>query len=448
MSRPSQPGCTEFQRLRMSRRGCLQAGVLGASGLTLADLYRARGAQASEARGVAPKARSVIFLFIAGGVSHIDTLDPKPDTPSEIRSIFAPIETNVPGIRFTDQMPRLAKQMDKLAVIRSMFHPDFQHETAWETTCSGWPRTPKVTYPNLGAVVSLEMGGRHQLPASVAIPGNTYMASHSECFSHGYLEPRHRPFPVASEPSSAGFAVRDVALYTGMTEERFSRRRTLLERVDHQIRQVEASGLLTQADQFEQAAFATISSPLARKAFDIKSEPQKVREAYGMTRLGQRFLLARRLAEAEVPFITVDDDSWDHHSNIFDLLKGADRLPQFDQAFAALLSDLQDRGMLDTTLVAYTSEFGRTPKINKDAGRDHYPLVYTQTLSGGGIRMGRVLGASDATGALPDERPVSVADYSATLLHQLGINPNKVVETTNGRPMPLTNDGHPIGELI
>lgn len=437
--------CNEFRRLRVTRRGCLRAGVLGAMGLDTADLLQTRAAGTASPR---PRAQAVIFLFIAGGVSHLDTLDPKPDAPAEVRGLFAPMETCVSGVRFTEQMPRLARQAHHLAVIRSMTHPDFRHESAWETTCTGWPAAPNVVYPNLGTVVGRELGSRTLLPSNVAVPGNTYMASHSECFSHGYLEPRHRPFAVAGEPLSPGFTVRDVGLPPGVDERRFSRRRSLLQGVDARVREVEASGVLEQADQFQQAAFATISSPAARRAFDIGSEPKRVREAYGMTRLGQRFLLARRLVEAGVPFVTVDDDSWDHHSNIFESLKAADRLPQLDQALAALLSDLHDRGLLETTLVAYTTEFGRTPQVNRDAGRDHYPLVYTQALAGGGIRGGQVLGKSDATGALPDERPVSVADFSTTLLHALGIDPNRYVETNLGRPMPLTKGGTPLYELL
>lgn len=294
--------CEEFRRLRVSRRGCLYAGTLGAVGLSLADLYRSRAAVA------APKAsaNSVIFLFIAGGVSHIDTLDPKPEAPAEVRSIFAPLETNVTGIRFTDQMPRLAKQTHRLAVIRSMRHPDFQHETAWETTCSGWGRNPALTYPNLGSVVANVLGERNNLPGTISVPGNTYMASHSNCFSNGYLSPRFRPFAVSSEPSSSSFSVRDISLVPGIDSRRLTRRRGLLEQVDACERRLERSGLLEQADQFEQAAFSTLLAPEAKRAFAIDKEPQKVRDAYGMTRLGQRFLLARRLVEAGVPFVTVD----------------------------------------------------------------------------------------------------------------------------------------------
>ncbi len=438
------PGCPGYRQLRVSRRACLTAGVLGSAGLSAADLLRARAASASP-RGT--RADAVIFLFIAGGVSHIDTFDPKPDAPAEIRSLFAPVETSVPGVRFTDQVPRLAREMHRMALLRAMTHGDFTHESAWELTCSGWPRTPNLTYPNLGSVVSRELGGRNRLPATVGVPGNTYMAGHSACFSHGYLPARHRMFPVNAEPSAADFAVRDVALPAGVDERRYSRRRTLLERVDGQIRRIEEGGLLEQADDFQQSAFAAVSSPAAKRAFDLRSEPQKVREAYGLTRLGQRFLLARRLVEAGVPFVTVDDDSWDHHSSIFDTLKSPDRLPQLDQAMAALLADLADRGLLQRTLVAFTSEFGRTPKINRDAGRDHYPVAYSQILAGAGVRGGQALGASDATGAEPESRPVTVPDFSATLLHALGIDPGRVVETTIGRPMPLTNGGTPIAEL-
>lgn len=435
--------CAGYAGLRVSRRGCLRAGALGSLGMP--ELLRGRAGAAAQPG----PARSVIFLFIAGGVSHLDTFDPKPDAPVEVRSRFEPLETSVAGVRFTDQMPRLARQMHRLAVIRSMTHPDFQHETAWETTCSGFPRTPGLTHPNLGTAVGMFRGERGGLPSTIAVPGTTYMASHSNCFSNGYLAARHRPFAVAGEPANAGFTVRDVSPLPGVDASRLGRRQTLLDSVDAQVRRREAGGFLGEADPFYQSAFNTLSSSEARGAFDLKAESTRVRERYGMTRLGQRFLLARRLVEAGVPFVTVDDDSWDHHSNVFDALKAPDRLPQLDQAFAALIEDLAERGLLESTLVAYTTEFGRTPRLNPDAGRDHYPLAYSQVLAGGGVRGGQVIGRTDATAATVEEAAVSVADFTATLLAGLGIDPGAFHPQTGiGRPMPVTAAGRPIPGIL
>lgn len=442
-------GCREYRRV--SRRGVLRAGSLGALGLTLPDLYRMQAAQA-EASGKGSsfgKAKNVILLWMQGGVSHHETFDPKPNAPADVRGEFGVIPTALPGVQFCEQIPRLAKVADKLAVIRSATHPDPSHDGADYLVLKGFRAQAGVTHPDIGCMVLNERHPTGNLPPYVLVPGRTWSSGIGwDRFQSGYLPFWTMPWHLGADPNANDFKVPDIALQPMLTDRRLGRRHSLLDSVDGQFRRLGEYAGRPQNDVFYERAFTTLTAPEVRKAFDIAAEGDKMREEYGRTRLGQRCLMARRLIEAGSTFVVVDDDSWDHHSNIFNMLKAPDRLPQLDQAFAALIRDLDQRGMLQDTLVVYLTEFGRTPKVNKDAGRDHWPGAYSIFFAGAGVRAGQIIGKSDDQGAYPAERPVGPPDVIATILHLVGINPEKYVDATIGRPMPLTNNGEVIHEIV
>ena len=426
----------------VSRRQSMKIGMLGGLGVGLADMLRLE-ANASPLQGVAGRAKSVILLWLQGGLSHHDTFDMKPETTEEIRGEFMPIPTNLPGYHVSELMPKLARCMDKMAVIRSMTHKEAAHQRGCMYMVEG-RQPPKATgveasgHPHLGSVVSHLLGNRNGLPAYVSIPGNDFT---SRFVGTGFLPVSCASFKQTQVKSlsSAG---------TQMTPERLSHRVQLLRSLDTGI-DTARQRFGDAWDQFSEQAIDIVTSGKAAAAFDINQEPQSVRDAYGANgknQIGDLCLRARRLVEAGVRFVTVGRNSWDHHSNIFSLIRG--RLPRNDQAIAALLNDLSERGMLDDTLVILASEFGRTPKVNKTAGRDHWPRVFSIALSGAGIGMGQVIGASDKIGSDPIDDPVSPEELAATILHLVGINPQTTVYREGIRPAKLVDEAKPFQKLL
>ncbi|MBM3776201.1 MAG: DUF1501 domain-containing protein [Acidobacteria bacterium] len=418
------------------RRAFLKAGslsIFGSLGWGEALRLRAQGGASKTKRDI-----SVIHVLLSGGMSHVDTLDMKPESRSAFRSIFKPIATNVAGIQICDRLPLLARQADKYTLIRSATHRHSVHEKASYIVISGHEPLPTVNHPSLGSVISRELGARNELPPYISIPAMT-----GQWDGSGILSGKYGPFETG-DPSKPDFSVRDIKLPMDVDWARMERRRSLVALVDSQFREHDASGVFETADSFYQTAYDLVRSPAAKKAFALEQEPEPLREKYGRTPLGQGCLLARRLIEAGVRFITLSNGhyKWDHHSKVFENL-GDKYLPELDRALAALLEDLQARGMLETTLVIATGEFGRTPEINVNAGRDHWPNVFTILAAGGGVPGGQVWGASDADGMQVRDNPVAIPDLAATVLAKVGVDYGKEYLTPIGRPFKLS-EGAPL----
>jgi hypothetical protein len=379
---------------------------------------------------------SVIHLFLTGGMSQMDTFDPKPDSRPEFRSKFRSIPTGVPGFHVTEPLPRLAKLAHKYATIRTMQHKTPVHVPACGLILSGHLPLSSITHPCLGSVVNKELGPRNELPAFCSVPGSTGYWE-----TAGYLEPRFNPFDTGN-PNAADFQVRDLELPLGVDWARTERRRSLLSLADEKFRKYDSMKLVDNMNSYYQTAFGLMQSERAKKAFRIEEEPEKLRDSYGRNSLGQGALLARRLVESGVRYVTVSRgfNTWDHHADIFNQLSGT-FLPELDNAFAALLEDLDSRGLLDTTLVIVTGEFGRTPEINANVGRDHWANTFSLCLAGAGVPGGLVWGESDQDGAYVKSDPVEVHDLMATILHKLGVDYTKEYVNPLGRPTKLAADG-------
>ncbi len=427
----------------ISRRNFLRAGVCGLTGLTLADVLRARTLQAAE--GKATKDTNVILIWKGGGPSHIDMWDLKPKAPAEFRGDFQPIATNVPGIDISEHLPLSARQMDKFSILRSVTHPDAGHESASHYLLTGYKPTndiPANEVPSYGSITAKERGPRRAgLPAYVAVP------QAPKSTAAAYLGVAYNPFSVGAEPNSANFSVRNLTLPNGINLGRLENRRNLLNTIDTLRRGSDQSGLMDGLDSFTRKAFEMVTSPAAQKAFNVGAEDAKLRDSYGRTNLGQNMLLARRLVESGVTFVTVNAGGWDTHANNFESLK-KNKLPEFDQAWAALTQDLHDRGMYDNTLVLVWGEFGRTPRVNTGAGRDHWPGAMSVVLAGGGLKMGQVIGETDPKAEYPKERPISPEDVLSTMYKVLGIDQEIAYENEAQRPVQILNSGTPIRELL
>jgi hypothetical protein len=450
-------GCAEGRRvLRLSRRSFLRAGVLGASGLGLADLLRAEARAAGSTPG---RQNSVIILWMRGGPSHLDMWDPKPDAPAEVRGEFGVIPTTVPGVLLSDLLPRSARLMHKWAIVRSLHHHDAGHSSGDQICFTGYPAGPSPDVnimPSCGSVVARQLGHRDpRLPAYVMIPRMVPGTGPA------YLGVAYKPFETQADPANPGpFRVPNFSLPAGVTVERVGDRRTLLGSFDRLRRDLDNTGQMEALDRYHQRAWDILTSPAARDAFDLDREPDAVRQRYGFlpafdphaaNRCGapawsQRVLLARRLVEAGVRLVTVDLRWWDTHVQGFDSLRRG-FLPRWDQAFTALLEDLEQRGLLESTLVLAWGEFGRTPRVNNDAGRDHYPNVFGAALAGGPVRGGRVVGESDSRGAFPRANPKTPQDVLATLYRHLGVDVRVQYPDNTGRPHPVLPGGRPIDEL-
>jgi hypothetical protein len=423
-----------------SRRDFIKVGALSAVGLTMADLFRMKAAGAAD-QG---KVKSCIILWMAGGPSHMDTWDLKPEATSDVRGEFNPIKTNAPGVEISEHLPRVAQHADKFTIIRSITSPEGSHQRATNYMNTGNRDNPALLFPSYGSVIAKETGFGGAMPPYVGIPSMIRPPGGSS----GYLSGMFNPFEA--DPNNGG--VRDLRLPNNVSEERLNRRRSLLKTVDDLQKMAESDQLST-LDTFYQKAYDLVTSPQAKKAFNLSAELPAVHEAYGCNQpgagaaLGKGALLARRLVEAGVRFVTVSFGGWDTHGQNFNALKTR-QLPPVDLAMSALLKDLHERGMLDTTLVLWMGEFGRTPKINGNAGRDHWPYAQSVVFAGGGTRGGQVIGKTNDRGEVPTEQPVKVEDMAASIYHVLGIDPEKEYRTPSGRPVRLVTGGTLISGLI
>jgi hypothetical protein len=380
-----------------------------------------------------------------GGPSHIDSFDPKPDAPAEIRGEFGTLPTKLPGVRFADPLPLLAKQADQLAIIRGHDPKNGSHGVADHLMMSGRPFNTSLPFPCFGSVVAKERGYQGgmlpfvQLGKSIDRRFNGGVA--------GFLGDQFNPFEVPDDPNSPGFKVRDLALTTNEERARLERRYSMLADLENYQRTVEASEVVKARDEFYEKAHGIITGPAAKKAFDLGAEPERVRERYGRNSLGQGCLLARRLVEAGVQFVTVTDGGWDTHTDNFKSLKTR-LLPRVDRGLSALLDDLKIRGMLDDTLVVWFGDFGRTPKVNPTAGRDHWSTAGVALMAGGGLKVGQVVGQTNALAEYVTDNPVSPQDIAATIYTVLGVNLHTWYKAQDGRPIELCPEGTPVRQLI
>jgi uncharacterized protein (DUF1501 family) len=432
--RSSLPGC--------SRRDFVRLG--GLSTLLLSAPW---------ARALPPaRARSCILIWLDGGPSHLETFDPKPDAPAEVRGPLGVVRSSVPGIVLSDALPRIATRLDRVTLIRSVTSPLGEHNFGTHYLLTGYRPTPALEYPVVGSVVAHLDRGPRVLPAHVAVPD--FKVGGTRLSGHGFLPAQCAPFALAADPAAAGARVAALDFFPGIDAARLARRRSFLADLDRLDRAADASS--APDDDALAAAYRLTISPAAKAAFDLAQEPAAVRQRFGLRTIGQSCLLARRLVERGVRFVTVNHAGWDTHDRLFTRLKegytGATEpvglAPLLDQAVAALLDDLAERGLLHETLVLVMGEFGRTPKLNTAAGRDHWPRVFSTLWAGGGVPAGQVIGASDAVGESPRDREVTPADLAASLYTLLGIDPASWLHTSDGRPVPLVTDGRPLPELV
>ncbi len=450
--------CRDSLRTPLDRRNLLQIGTLGALGLTLPRWFE------MEARGATRRggARSCILLHQFGGPSHLDTFDPKPNAPAQIRGPFPIIPTRVPGVRFTEHLPHLAQLFDSFALVRSVHHRTSSHNSAAYYSLTGHQplidivtsNASAIDVPAYGSVVSyLERAraSRPNVPPFVALP--TMIADgpfRTPGEFAGFLGKMYDPLFVTSDPNSRSFNVNELTLPAEVSVDRAVERADLRQDLEGLSRLADKAAAIQGMNAHHARALSLLTSQQTQQALDIHREPDRVRDRYGRTTYGQSCLMARRLVEAGVRFVTVyyspGIGGWDTHKDNFLTLKNS-RLPNTDRAVSALLLDLHERGLLEETLVLWFGEFGRTPKINADAGRDHWPQCYTVLLAGGGLRGGIAYGASDPTGAFPKDNPVKPDDVAATLFAALGLNPQAEIRDQLGRPFPVSR-GQPIRELF
>jgi hypothetical protein len=418
------------------RRDFIKVGALGFAGLSLADYLRFAGA--NESRGA--KAKSAIFIWLGGGPPHLDTFDLKPESPAEIRGEFKPIPTNVSGLQVCEHLPKLAGCADKFALVRGVTHTLAGHELGTEYLNAGSRPVPSLVYPGYGAVISKELPGAADLPHFVAVPNTPQKA--------GYLGVRYAPLQTNAAPQPGlPFGVRGISLADGLTVEQFERRQKLLNKLDGTFAGFEKhSKLVDGLDRFAQQAYDMITSPRARRAFDVSREKPEAAARFGEQRFGMGCLLACRLIEAGVRFVTVSFGGWDTHANNFRQCKES-LLPQLDQGLAALLSTLAERDLLESTAVCVTGEFGRTPKINERAGRDHWPRAMCVLFAGGGVQGGQAIGESDEKGMGPIGTGFTPDQVAASFYHTLGIDFRKEYHTSTGRPVTLVREGSVIPGL-
>lgn len=428
----------------VSRRGFLKVGALGIGGLSLPALLRANAAAAAEGKPV--KRKACILIWQAGGPSHIDMYDLKPDAPAEFRGEFKPISTNVPGIDISEHLPHEAQIMDKLAIVRSAFHTNAGHGMGSQWMLTGYQPTIEVNdniYPACGSVVSRLRGPNEPgLPAYVNLPRAIGLGKAA------YLGASFNPFAPDNDPNSDNFQVRNLKLPGRVDPARLGRRQDLLGKLDKIRRDIDTKGDIEGLDTFYRDGLDMVTSDKAQKAFDIGKEDSKLREKYGRNDLGQSCLLARRLVEAGVTYVAIQaGGGWDTHGDNFKQLKD-NLLPKYDKAVAALVSDLYDRGLQDDVLVLATGEFGRTPRINPGAGRDHWPGAMSVLYAGGGLRMGQAIGTTSDKAEYPTSKPYTPGCVLSTMYHALGIDYKHLFHDSANRPLAVLPEGKPIKELI
>ena len=428
----------------MTRRDSLKLGLGGLIGGGLVGALQARGSQ-SQPR----QAQACILVWMDGGPTHYETFDPKPEAPVEIRGALEAIPTRIPGVSFSKHLERLAALADKLAVVRSIRHNQGNHGAGNHYMMTGAP--PRIPvgcgafvsfHPSMGSVAAHQLGAPEGLPAYFTMPRM------SRSGGPNFLGAKFAPFVVADDPNRSSFRVRDVALPSGLESPRFESRKQLRREIDRMLRinDERAGDPVLAVDDFYAQGYRLMASAEAQQAFDIAREPAAVRDRYGRHSFGQRALLARRLVEAGVPFVTLYEGGWDHHQDIFPAL--AKKLPPFEATLAALVEDLQERGMLESTLVVALGEFGRTPKINDRGGRDHWSNAMSVMFAGGSTPAGQVVGATDSRGYSAVDRVLSPENFVSTVYLKLGIDPDKILRTPEGRPVHLVRDPRPIRELM
>ncbi|QEG02431.1 hypothetical protein Mal15_65520 [Stieleria maiorica] len=435
----------------LTRRDGLKLGLGGliAGGLTGALASRARGAATTDAKRRPAEAEACILVWQDGGPSHYETFDPKPDAPVEIRGSYQPIATQTPGVHFAQPMQKLAAISNELAIVRSIRHDQGNHGAGNHYMMTGAP--PRIPvgcgafvsfHPSLGSVVAKEIGAPHGIPAYFSLPRM------SRSGGPNFLGSKYAPFVVPDSPNSSSFRVRDVTIPSGLTDDRFASRQQIRKHVDTMLRFNDASVAdpTLAVDEFYGQGMQIISSKEAQAAFDIHQEADEIRDAYGRNTFGQQALLARRLVGAGVPFVTLYQGGWDHHTDIFKALDS--KLPPFEATIAALISDLKQQGMLERTLVVVLGEFGRTPKINTRGGRDHWSNAMSVMFAGGKTPGGQVIGATDRQGYAAIERVLSPENFVSTIYQKLGIDPGQMMYTPEGRPTHLVSDATPITELM
>lgn len=435
-----------------SRRDVLRVGWLGGLGLTLGDFLKleSRAAGADRKKPEA-KAKSVIHIYLQGGFAHMDSFDPKPDAPAEYRGVLSTVETKLKGVRFSEHMTKTAAVADKLTVVRSMTHTEVDHSRGEHSMFTGYRPSPALTYPSAGSVTAHELGVRNNMPPYIVVP-----TAGSQYLGNGYLSNQYGPFALGGDPGRPGFAVRDLTLPGTVSDARFSNRKEWKELVDDHFIKTEKDDQLAAMNSFYQRAYGMLASPTVRDAFSLKSETEETKKLYGMAGLSgplafrnagaARFLIARRLVEAGARFVTVTFGAWDTHAFHY---KGIEtQMPLLDIALAGLVTDLDQRGLLDSTLIVVNSEFGRTPKVNAGGGRDHWPRVFSVVFAGGGTKRGLVYGSSDALAAEPKQTPLGVEDYAHTLYHLLGIDAKTELMSPGNRPQQIVMNGKVVKGLL
>jgi hypothetical protein len=433
---------------RSDRRTFLQIGGLATFGLSLPQYLRARSGSPA-----APlKAKRCILLWMQGGPSHIDSFDPKPNAPVEIRGEFGTVPTTIPGVRFAEPLPLLAQQAGRLAIIRGHDPKNGSHGVADHLMMSGHKFNPSLPFPCFGSVIAKErsQGGEAGTRGLDQLPFVQLGRAIDRRFNGGiagFLGDQYNPFEVPDDPSSPRFQVRDLAIAGDAERKRLDRRYAMLEDLENYQRNVESAPVVRARDEFYEKAHGVITGPAAKRAFDLAQEPDKLRDRYGRNSLGQGCLLARRLVEAGVQFVTVTDGGWDTHTENFRSLKTR-LLPRVDRGLSALLDDLAMRGLLDETLVVWFGDFGRTPKVNPTAGRDHWSTAGVALMAGGGLKCGQVVGATNALAEYVTDNPVSPQDIAATIYTVMGVKLHTWYKTQDSRPVELCPEGKPVKALI
>jgi hypothetical protein len=443
-------GNTKLSRRQFFQAGGLSVGALSPLGISLADVLAAE----STALSTNKRNINVIFMFLQGGASHLDMYDLKPQAPREIRGPYDPASTVVPGIQLSDQLPLLSQHTDKFSMIRSMHTYTSKHGEGDVHMMCGTPVDRDLQGPGIGAVLSQQQRQQAPIPPFIHF-GNMKHPAYTAPGYAGVLGRSFDPFLVTQDPNSPKFSVREFDVPDDVDVGRIYTRKSLLSSLDRYQRKAEAQlDFARSHDNFTAQALSLATSRVAKQAFDLTKEKDSLRDRYGRDRVGQSMLMARRLVESGVRFVTIQGYvdtgiyAWDHHWGIFDHLDT--QLPIYDRSYSALLEDLHDRGLLDSTIVITAGEFGRTPRINDEKrgpGRDHWGRCFTVTVGGGGIKTGMVVGSSDSIGGVPEDRPVSVPDFVATIYHALGLDPTREV-MAQGRPVKMLPEGTPVRELL